>query len=104
MNIGVIGAGTMGNGIAHSFGFNGYDVLLHDVSNQMLSKGLDTIKINLDRMLKKEKINEIELSQTLKNISATTSLDQMNDRDIIIEAATESLDIKISLLINFILL
>ena len=97
MKIGVIGSGTMGNGIAHSFGFNGYDVLLHDVSNQMLSKGLDTIKINLDRMLKKEKINEIELSQTLKNISATTSLDQMNDRDIIIEAATESLDIKISL-------
>jgi len=94
MKIGVIGSGTMGNGIAHSFASNGYDVLLHDINDQLLVKGLETIKKNLNRMLKKEIINDNQLSETLNNISSTTNLNKMDDRDIVIEAATEKLDIK----------
>ena len=97
MNIGVVGSGTMGNGIAHSFAFSGYNVLLHDINDEMLANGLSIIKKNLNRMLKKDKINNEQLSLTLNNISTTTSLDSLNDRDLIIEAATESLDIKISI-------
>mgnify|MGYP002630990110 FL=1 len=94
MKIGVIGSGTMGNGIAHSFASNGYEVLLHDINDALLTKGLETIKKNLNRMLKKEIINDNQLSETLNNISITTSLNEMNDMDIVIEAATEKLDIK----------
>lgn len=97
MKVGVIGSGTMGNGIAHSFAFHGYDVLLHDIDDIFLSKGLDTIKSNLERMLKKEKITELDISNTIENISTTTTLDDMLDRDLVIEAATENLDIKMSI-------
>ena len=97
MKIGVIGSGTMGNGIAHSFASSGYNVLLHDIEDEMLSKGLETINKNLGRMLKKEIINEAQLSETLSNISTTTDLNQMKDRDLIIEAVTEKLDVKNSI-------
>ena len=97
MKIGIIGSGTMGNGIAHSFAFNGYNVLLHDIDEVLLSKGLDTIKSNLDRMLKKQKITDLDISSTIANISTTTSLDEMSDRDLIVEAATENLDIKLKI-------
>ena len=97
MKVGVIGSGTMGNGIAHSFAFHGYDVLLHDIDDTFLSKGLDTIKSNLERMLKKEKITELDISNTIETISTTTTLDDMLDRDLVIEAATENLDIKMSI-------
>ena len=97
MKIGIIGSGTMGNGIAHSFASNGYNVLLHDIDEVLLSKGLDTIKSNLDRMLKKQKITELDISNTIANISTTTSLDEMSDRDLIVEAATENLDIKLKI-------
>ncbi len=97
MKIGIIGSGTMGNGIAHSFAFNGYNVLLHDIDEVLLSKGLDTIKSNLDRMLKKQKITDLDISNTIANISTTTSLDEMSDRDLIVEAATENLDIKLKI-------
>ena len=97
MKIGVIGSGTMGNGIAHSFASSGYNVLLHDIEDEMLSKGLETINKNLGRMLKKEIINEAQLLETLSNISTTTDLNQMKDRDLIIEAVTEKLDVKNSI-------
>ena len=97
MKIGVIGSGTMGNGIAHSFASSGYNVLLHDIEEDMLSKGLETINKNLGRMLKKEIINETQLSETLNNISTTTDLNQMKDRDLVIEAVTENLDVKNSI-------
>ena len=97
MKIGIIGSGTMGNGIAHSFASNGYNVLLHDIDEVLLSKGLNTIKSNLDRMLKKQKITDLDISNTIANISTTTSLDEMSDRDLIVEAATENLDIKLKI-------
>ena len=97
MKIGVIGSGTMGNGIAHSFAANGYSVLLHDINDSLLSKGLDTIRKNLNRMLKKEIINQNQLKETLDRISTSTNLKDMNDRDLIIEAATENIKIKNSI-------
>ena len=100
MKIGVIGSGTMGNGIAHSFASSGYNVLLHDIEDKMLSRGLETISKNLNRMLKKEMINETQLSETLNHISTTTELNQMKDRDLIIEAVTENLDVKNSIFAN----
>ena len=97
MKIGVIGSGTMGNGIAHSFAANGYSVLLHDINDSLLSKGLDAIRKNLNRMLKKEIINQNQLKETLDRISTSTNLKDMNDRDLIIEAATENIKIKNSI-------
>tara|TARA_B100000530_G_scaffold326245_1_gene264831 strand:+ start:155 stop:997 length:843 start_codon:yes stop_codon:yes gene_type:complete len=97
VKIGVIGSGTMGNGIAHSFAANGYSVLLHDINDSLLSKGLDTIRKNLNRMVKKEIINQNQLKETLEHISISTNLKDMNDRDLIIEAATENVKIKNSI-------
>tara|TARA_Y100001970_G_scaffold271975_1_gene368111 strand:- start:2710 stop:3552 length:843 start_codon:yes stop_codon:yes gene_type:complete len=94
MKIGVIGSGTMGNGIAHSFAANGYNVHLHDINSDLLSKGLETIKKNLNRMVKKQIINEEQLIETLNQISITTNIEDMKDKNLIIEAATENVDIK----------
>ena len=94
MKIGVIGSGTMGNGIAHAFASSGYKVLLHDINQEFLEKGMSTIKKNLNRFFDKQKITKEDIDLTLNNISITTSLDDMKDRELIIEAATENFDIK----------
>ena len=94
MKIGVIGSGTMGNGIAHAFASSGYKVLLHDIDQEFLEKGISTIRKNLNRFFDKQKITKEDIDLTLNNISTTTSLDDMKDRELIIEAATENFDIK----------
>ncbi len=95
MKIAVIGAGTMGNGIAHVFAQYGYKVGLIDVSQDALKKGLDTITKNLDRMVVKEKITTTDKENTLINIKTFFSLTEgVNDADLIIEAATENVDLK----------
>jgi 3-hydroxybutyryl-CoA dehydrogenase len=91
---GVVGAGTMGNGIAHVFAMSGYDVVLMDVSEDFLSKAIAAITKNLDRMVKKEKISEADKDGTLKKITTTTALKDLADCDIVIEAATEDYTIK----------
>ncbi len=73
-NIAVIGAGTMGNGIAHVFAQNGYKVNLIDISEESLERGRNTIIRNLDRMIAKEKINEVDKSNTLANIETFSDL------------------------------
>ncbi len=73
-NIAVIGAGTMGNGIAHTFAQFNYKVCLIDISEVSLEKGMATIARNLDRMVSKEKISEADKTQTLQNISTFTSI------------------------------
>ena len=94
-NISVIGAGTMGNGIAHVFAQNGYQVNLIDVSQNALDKAILTISKNLDRMVKKEKITEENKNLTLKNLTTLTDLPKgVADADLVIEAATENFDIK----------
>jgi len=95
-NIAVIGAGTMGNGIAHVFAQNKYQVHLIDISQDSLDKGLATITKNLDRMLAKERITEEEKQQALSNIKTFTSTkDGVQNMDLVVEAATENIDLKL---------
>ncbi|WP_299550379.1 3-hydroxybutyryl-CoA dehydrogenase [Seonamhaeicola sp.] len=97
-NIAVIGAGTMGNGIAHTFAQCGFKVQLIDINEVSLKKGLDTITRNLDRMVAKEKISEADKTQTLANISSFTNLEEgVKTADLVVEAATENIDLKLNI-------
>ncbi len=94
-NISVIGSGTMGNGIAHVFAQNGHSVSLIDINQDALDRALGTITKNLDRMIAKEKITNLEKENTLKNIVTHTSIESgVKHADLIIEAATENKDLK----------
>ena len=96
--IAVIGAGTMGNGIAHTFAQSGYEVSLIDVSTDSLERGINTIEKNLDRMLKREKISEDDKHNTLDKITTYTSMnDGVEGVDLVVEAATENMDIKLKI-------
>ncbi len=97
-NIAVIGAGTMGNGIAHVFAQTGFSVRLIDVSQVSLDKGIATISKNLDRMVSKEKISENDKSNTLANITLFTKLDEgVAQADLVVEAATENCELKLKI-------
>lgn len=97
-NIAVIGAGTMGNGIAHTFAQYDYKVTLIDVSQDALDHALAIISKNLDRMISKGKITEDDKQRTLNNISTHTILAVgVRDADLVIEAATENMEIKASI-------
>lgn len=97
-NISVIGAGTMGNGIAHVFAQNGYKVNLIDVSENSLEKAIKTISKNLDRMVAKEKITSLNKDKTLQNLSVFSDLKNgIKEADLVIEAATENLVTKLSI-------
>ncbi|WP_405199376.1 3-hydroxyacyl-CoA dehydrogenase family protein [Christiangramia sp. LLG6405-1] len=97
-NIAVIGAGTMGNGIAHTFAQSGYKVHLIDISEDSLKRGMDTISKNLDRMVSKEKISEDDKNNTLSNVSTFTSIAEgVNGVDLVVEAATENTDLKLKI-------
>ncbi|MFT4535961.1 MAG: 3-hydroxybutyryl-CoA dehydrogenase [Saprospiraceae bacterium] len=97
-NISVIGAGTMGNGIAHVFAMNNYNVNLIDISQASLDKALATIEKNLNRMVSKEKISEDEKNATLTNISTFTEMKEgVSSADLVVEAATENVDLKIKI-------
>lgn len=97
-NITVIGAGTMGNGIAHVFAQNGFEVSLVDVSEKSLEKGLATITKNLDRMLAKGTISENDKTNTINNIKTFTSIkDGVKNAELVIEAATENVELKLNI-------
>lgn len=97
-NVAVIGAGTMGNGIAHTFAQNDYKVQLIDVSRASLDRGLATIAKNLDRMVAKEKISEAYKAKTLNNITTFTDLKTgVEYASLVVEAATENLDLKLKI-------
>jgi 3-hydroxybutyryl-CoA dehydrogenase len=97
-NVTVIGSGTMGNGIAHTFAQNGFKVSLVDISSESLAKALQTISNNLDRQIKKGAIDESVKASTLSNITTYTDLKAgAINADLIVEAATENRDIKLSL-------
>jgi 3-hydroxybutyryl-CoA dehydrogenase len=94
-NIAVIGSGTMGNGIAHTFAQFGNKVMLVDINQEALDKGIATISKNLDRQVAKGAINESEKAATLSNITGITSIDdRLADVDLVIEAASENFEIK----------
>ena len=97
-NIVVIGAGTMGNGIAHTFAQNNFKVELVDVNIQSLEKAIQTISNNLDRMVIKEKISDLKRKNTLKNITKKTKIINTSKKAIlVIEAATENLELKLQI-------
>ncbi|ARJ66949.1 3-hydroxybutyryl-CoA dehydrogenase [Magnetospirillum sp. ME-1] len=92
--IGVIGAGQMGNGIAHVCAAAGFDVILLDINEEALKKGLSTITKNLDRALSKGKLTEADKAATLGRIKSTTAYADFSDSDLVIEAATEDEKVK----------
>ena len=97
-HIGVIGAGIMGNGIAHVFAQSGYSVGLIDLSEAALEKALATISKNLYRMVAKEKISEADKTNTLNNIETFTDMSSaVKGLDLVVEAATENMDIKLKI-------
>ncbi len=97
-NIAVIGAGTMGNGIAHTFAQSGFKVKLIDLNETALKKSVETISKNLDRMVAKEKISEAEKQSTLYNISTFTNIEEaVKNAELVVEAATENIDLKLKI-------
>ncbi|MDX1463830.1 MAG: 3-hydroxybutyryl-CoA dehydrogenase [Marinirhabdus sp.] len=97
-NVAIIGAGTMGNGIAHTFAQKDYKVQLIDVSQTNLDRGIATITKNLDRMVAKETISEADKERTLKNITTYTNLeDGVEYASLVVEAATENVDLKLKI-------
>jgi len=97
-NISVIGSGTMGNGIAHTFAQFGYNVSLIDISQPALDKAIATISKNLDRIVTKGTITEADKAQTLKNITTYTVMaDGVKNADLVVEAATENVEIKLNI-------
>jgi 3-hydroxybutyryl-CoA dehydrogenase len=97
-NVAIIGAGTMGNGIAHTFAQFGYNVSLIDVAQASLDKGMATITKNLDRQVAKEAITEADKAATLANITTYTSMTEgVKNVDLVVEAATENVDLKLSI-------
>lgn len=97
-NIVVIGAGTMGNGIAHTFAQNGFKINLVDISQDSLDRGMATISKNLDRLIAKDKLTEEQKKETLDNITTFTSTKEaVGNADLIVEAATENLDLKLKI-------
>ena len=99
--ISVIGSGTMGNGIAHSFAVAGYKVNLIDISQESLEKGMNAIIKNLERQISKGLITEDQKISAIKNIQTYTDPQSaVSDSDLIIEAATENLEIKLEIFKN----
>ena len=97
-NIAVIGAGTMCNGIAHTFAQSGFKVQLIDISEVSLKRGMNTIAKNLDRMVAKEKISEADKAKTLGNIQTYTNITEgVKSASLVVEAATENLDLKLKI-------
>jgi 3-hydroxybutyryl-CoA dehydrogenase len=97
-NVAVIGAGTMGNGIAHVFAQNNYKVTLIDLSEDALKKALEVINRNLDRQVKKEILTEAQKNNTLNNIVTTSDLaNGVSKADLVVEAATENVNLKLDI-------
>lgn len=95
--IAVIGSGTMGNGIAHTFAQFSFPVLLIDVKDEFVKKGIDTISKNLERQVKKGTLSDDDKNKTLDKIKTSTLISDARDSDLVIEAATENLEVKRSI-------
>ncbi|PWE32508.1 3-hydroxybutyryl-CoA dehydrogenase [Maritimibacter sp. 55A14] len=92
--VGIVGAGQMGNGIAHVFAVAGYDVLMHDIAQENLDKALALIEHNLGRQVERGKLTEADKDAALARISTTTTLSEIGPSDLIIESATERESVK----------
>ena len=96
--VGIIGAGTMGNGIAQACAVAGVQVVMVDISDAAVAKGLATVASSLDRLIKKEKITEADKSTALARITTSTSYDALKSAQLVIEAATENYELKLKIL------
>ncbi|WP_226389151.1 3-hydroxyacyl-CoA dehydrogenase family protein [Penaeicola halotolerans] len=96
-NIAVIGSGTMGNGIAHVFAQNGFEVSLIDINQDALNRAMATIEKNMDRQVSKGTLTEADKKKALSNLTTYTELSNVKKADLVIEAATENLTIKLDL-------
>jgi 3-hydroxybutyryl-CoA dehydrogenase len=96
--IGVIGAGTMGNGIAQSAAMAGFSAVMLDVDDAALARGMATVSKSIDRMIKKEKVSEAQKGEILARIKTTTDINDMSIVDIVIEAATENESLKFKII------
>ncbi|MGI8543767.1 MAG: 3-hydroxybutyryl-CoA dehydrogenase [Aridibacter sp.] len=92
--IGIVGAGTMGNGIAQTAASNEISVVMTDISNEFIERGINSVSKSLDRFVKKEKMTEEKKEEILEKIVATTDFDMLADCDLIVEAASENFEIK----------
>jgi len=95
--VGIIGAGTMGNGIAQACAVSGLDVVMVDISDAAVAKGLATVSGSLDRLLKKEKITAADKAAALARIKGSTSYDDLKGAQLVIEAATENFELKVKI-------
>jgi 3-hydroxybutyryl-CoA dehydrogenase len=95
--VGIIGAGTMGNGIAQACAVSGVNVVMVDISDAAVAKGLATVAGSLDRLIKKEKITEADKTAALSRIKTSTSYDDLKGAQLVIEAATENYDLKVKI-------
>ena len=95
--IGVVGAGTMGNGIAQAFAQSGFDVVMSDVAQAALDRAMATISGSYDRLINKEKMTAEQKAAALGRIKTATELAALKDADLIIEAATENLELKLKI-------
>jgi len=96
--IGIIGAGTMGNGIAQACAVSGVHVVMVDISDAAVQKGLATVSSSLDRLIKKEKISQADKDAAMARIKTSTSYDDLNAAQLVIEAATENYELKLKIL------
>jgi len=96
--VGIIGAGTMGNGIAQACAVSGIPVVMVDISEAAVAKGIATVSGSLDRLVKKEKITEADKAAALSKIQGSTQYDDLKSADLVIEAATENQDLKVKIL------
>jgi 3-hydroxybutyryl-CoA dehydrogenase len=97
MLIGIIGAGTMGSGIAQTFAIKGHKVIINDIKEDSLAKAIKIINKSLDRLVTKEKISQDKKEATLANITTSTDINVFAEADLVIEAVAENMDIKKSL-------
>ena len=96
--VGIIGAGTMGNGIAQACAVSGVHVVMVDISDAAVQKGLATVSSSLDRLIKKEKISQADKDAAMARIKTSTSYDDLNAAQLVIEAATENYELKLKIL------
>jgi 3-hydroxybutyryl-CoA dehydrogenase len=96
--VGIVGAGTMGNGIAQACAVSGIRVVMVDIAQAAVDKGLATIATSLDRLIKKEKLTQADKAQALSRIQGSTRYEDFQDAQLVIEAATENYDLKVKIL------
>jgi 3-hydroxybutyryl-CoA dehydrogenase len=96
-SIGVVGAGTMGNGIAQAFAVAGYPVTMTDIAQAALDRGIKTVDGSLERLVKKEKMTATDKAAVLARIKMTTKIDDIAGADLVVEAATENLELKLKI-------